>query len=96
MLLIWQFFQIILLFTCVPETYVPVILKHKARRYARDRSFGCVRTSVLTNALSRLRKTESEKYYAPIEVQKRSLFHMILFSIYTPFSKRCAICQDSS
>ena len=32
-LLIWQFFQIVFLFTCVPETYVPVILKHKARRY---------------------------------------------------------------
>ncbi|OSC99125.1 MFS general substrate transporter [Trametes coccinea BRFM310] len=31
-LLIWQFVQIILLFTCVPETYVPVILKRKARR----------------------------------------------------------------
>ncbi|CDO74082.1 hypothetical protein BN946_scf185043.g132 [Trametes cinnabarina] len=31
-LLIWQFVQIILLFTCVPETYVPVILKRKARK----------------------------------------------------------------
>ncbi|KAI9001160.1 MFS general substrate transporter [Trametes punicea] len=31
-LLIWQFVQIVLLFTCVPETYVPVILKRKARR----------------------------------------------------------------
>ncbi|RPD61966.1 MFS transporter [Lentinus tigrinus ALCF2SS1-7] len=63
-LLIWQFVQIILLYTCVPETYVPVILKHKARK---------------------LRKAESEKYYAPIEVQKHSLFRMIMFSVYTPF-----------
>ncbi|KAI0721913.1 MFS transporter [Cerioporus squamosus] len=63
-LLIWQFVQIILLFTCVPETYVPVILKHKARK---------------------LRKVENEKYFAPIEVQEHSLFHMILFSISTPF-----------
>ncbi|KAI0751317.1 MFS general substrate transporter [Daedaleopsis nitida] len=31
-LLIWQFVQIILLFTLVPETYAPVLLKHKARR----------------------------------------------------------------
>ncbi|RDX53096.1 MFS general substrate transporter [Lentinus brumalis] len=63
-LLIWQFVQIILLFTCVPETYAPVILKHKAKK---------------------LRKAANEKYYAPIEVQEHSLFHMILFSISTPF-----------
>ncbi|KAI0374134.1 MFS general substrate transporter [Pilatotrama ljubarskyi] len=31
-LLIWQFVQVVLLITCVPETYVPVILKRKARR----------------------------------------------------------------
>ncbi|TBU32157.1 MFS transporter [Dichomitus squalens] len=31
-LLIWQFVQTVLLFTVVPETYVPVILKRKARR----------------------------------------------------------------
>ena len=53
-----------------------------------------VRTS-LTTELSRLRKIESEKYYAPIEVQKHSLFHMILFSIYTPFSK-CDAPLDST
>ena len=34
----------------------------------------------------RLRNRENEKYYAPIERQQRSLFGMILFSIYTPFS----------
>ncbi len=36
-LLIWQFVQIILLFTCVPETYAPVILKHKAKKYLSSR-----------------------------------------------------------
>ncbi|KAI0334806.1 MFS general substrate transporter [Cubamyces sp. BRFM 1775] len=35
-LLIWQFAQTILLFTCVPETYVPVILKHKARKLRKS------------------------------------------------------------
>ncbi|KAL1939904.1 hypothetical protein VTO73DRAFT_9604 [Trametes versicolor] len=31
-LLIWQFVQIVMLYLCVPETYVPVILKRKARK----------------------------------------------------------------
>ncbi|KAI0723437.1 MFS transporter [Earliella scabrosa] len=76
-LLIWQFVQIILLFTCVPETYVPVILKHKARR---------------------LRNAGDDKCRAPLEIQEHSLFHMVLFSIYTPFKllifERMALALD--
>ncbi|KAI0771478.1 MFS general substrate transporter [Trametes elegans] len=64
-LLIWQFVQAVLLFVCVPETYVPAILKRKAKK---------------------LRKTTGdEQYYAPLERQEHSLFHMILFSCSTPF-----------
>ncbi|KAI0773812.1 MFS transporter [Fomes fomentarius] len=77
-LLIWQFVQIVFLFTCVPETYAPVILKHKAQK---------------------LRKAGNEKYRAPIEIQEHSLFHMLLFSISTPFKllifDRMALALDT-
>ncbi|KAH9890572.1 MFS general substrate transporter [Cubamyces lactineus] len=64
-LLIWQFVLVVLLFTCVPETYVPVILRRKAIK---------------------LRKTTGDQgYYAPIEHQECSLFHMIMFNICTLF-----------
>ncbi|EIW61904.1 MFS general substrate transporter [Trametes versicolor FP-101664 SS1] len=65
LLLIWQFVQTVLLFTCVPETYVPVILKRKAKNLRKS--------------------TGDKKYYAPLEQQEFSLFHMILFSCLTPF-----------
>ncbi|OBZ71923.1 putative drug/proton antiporter YHK8 [Grifola frondosa] len=36
LLLIWEFVQVIFLFTVIPETYVPVILKHKAQRLRKE------------------------------------------------------------
>lgn len=35
---------------------------------------------------NRLRKAGDDKCRAPLEIQEHSLFHMVLFSIYTPFS----------
>lgn len=101
LLLIWQFVQTVLLFTvscllcafsasltchfqCVPETYVPVILKRKARRCVRCL---CGPGAVLTPPTSLRKSTGDKKYYAPLEQQEFSLFHMILFSCLTPFSE---------
>ena len=33
-----------------------------------------------------MRKAGDDKWRAPLEIQEHSLFHMVLFSIYTPFS----------
>ncbi|TFY76054.1 hypothetical protein EWM64_g7958 [Hericium alpestre] len=80
-LLIWMFVQLVVTFLLTEETYIPIILKHKAQKY--------VTTSLewkSSDSYVRLRKaTGDPNYYAPIERENKDLLRAIRISCSRPF-----------